>query len=91
VLVGVAREERPPTRVEINSSRVHLGRGVALDIQGRALSAHVRSMVVEGLARHREAAVVHTEARLLQAGVIVLVDVRNGLLVAMLDCKESLF
>jgi len=48
-------------------------------------------MVVEGLARHREAAVVYTEARLLQAGVIVLVDVRNGLLVAMLDCKESLF
>ena len=82
VLIRIASEQGPTPDIEVCGRIVHLmlraGRG----------SAHKRLLVA--LLYDREATIVDTEARLLQTRVVVVVSVRHGLFVMVLNGEETL-
>ena len=54
------------------------------------LFTHVARLVIQRAACHRKAAIIDTEPRLLQAGVVSLVDMRHRALVLVIDGEEAM-
>ena len=92
VFVRIAGEQRSPTCIEMTNGLVH-GRGVHAPSLKRIIAillAHVARLVIQRAARHGKAAIIDTEPRLLQAGVVSLVDMRHRALVLVVDGEEAM-